>query len=141
MIRAIALSGLILAAAGNVAIAGDQGGQGGRRERRHQRVERMADAIQLTDTQRGAIRQLREKEREAGRALHESMKSAALNYRRLRDANNPRADDALEAFSKLRQERAARRLALRAEIETLFTPEQRQKLEEMRKQKGRGRAD
>ena len=140
MIRAIALSSLILVAVGSVAVAGE-GPQGGRRGRRHQRVERMADAIQLTDAQRGAIRQLREKERIAGRALHESMKSAALNYRQLRDAKNPRADDALAAFSKLREERAARRLALRAEIETLFTAEQRQKLEEMRQQKDRSRGD
>ena len=139
MIREIMLGASLVMFAGAAPLAGDVNGQGQVRGDRGSRHERMADALGLTDGQRDQISSLRDRERGRGVELHERMKIAALDHRRLRDANDSRADQALAKLRLLREEKQARRLALRADIDQLLTPQQREKRQQMR-EKGRDRA-
>jgi Spy/CpxP family protein refolding chaperone len=88
--------------------------------------------VELSDQQQNGIREIRERERPALRALHDRIGAAALEYRRLADAGDAGAGRALERVRDLRDQMAARRAALRAEVGNVLSAEQREQMEQCR---------
>ena len=127
MFREIIVAGLIMASAGgSVALA--HGGRGHRGDRAG--MSRALEQLDLSEAQKQQIRTLMENERNANQGLREQTRAKAREYRELREANDPRADSVKVELDALRDQFKARHEAVRAEINNLLTPEQRQKLEE-----------
>lgn len=105
--------------------------------RRHH-AQRMSECLQISPEQKDAMRELRQREREASRPIREELKNAALEYKALSDKNDPEAGAQLARIRDIRDELAARRLAVRAEVERVLTPEQRERAEQCRAER-RGR--
>lgn len=110
-------------------------GKAQRRMDRREAVARIAEKLELTPAQIGAIREIRESQRAKQLELRDQMKSAAVEYRNLRGAGNPNADRAMDRLRELRDETRARRLAGRADIEQILTPEQREKIRQRRERR------
>jgi Spy/CpxP family protein refolding chaperone len=132
MVKRTLTATLILAAFAVVAFAGPGEGRMDRRERG------LARCIDLSDSQKDAIRSLREQERVASQPIRDELQATAREYKRLADKDDPAAASLLAKIHNLRDQLAARRIALRAEIEDVFTPQQRAQIEQCREER-RGR--
>jgi len=133
MLKELLIVGSVLVV-GAASVAAHPGGRGvHRRGERHQSLERIAERLELSPSQLDAVRALREGNRESRRALREQLKAAAVQYRDLRESDDPRATEALSRLRELREELMAERIAARADFEKILTPEQREKIEQRRR--------
>lgn len=94
--------------------------------------------LDLTEEQQKSLDQLRQAQQKSMQGLREELQAKAVELRNLTDANDPRAEQAREQFREIREEMQARRLAHRADVQKILTPEQQKKLEELRAER-RGR--
>jgi Spy/CpxP family protein refolding chaperone len=92
----------------------------------------LMEKLELTDAQKKDIGELREKQQTAMQSLREQMQKMAVEFRDLRDANDPRAEAVREQMQTLREEMQARRMAHHVDVEKLLTPEQKKELDELR---------
>lgn len=121
----LALAALPMAAQAGPAAPGGRG----------PRVERMARALSLTEAQKTSIKAIREKRRPDLLVHRDAARQAQMALRAaLQDANTPEAQlRALhEKASSARFEMMLARRAVRQEVSTVLTPEQRAKASEMR---------
>lgn len=129
MFRKTAMFAAIAIVAASVAVAhpqrGGQCGEGGR-------GAMLMEKLDLTDAQKKDIGELREKQQAAMQSLREQMQKMAVEFRDLRDANDPRAEAMREEMRTLREEMQARRMAHHADVEKLLTPEQKKELDQLR---------
>jgi Spy/CpxP family protein refolding chaperone len=135
MLKKTALIAAIAIVAASAAVAHPHRGRDGReacegREgARRMMIERKLD---LTDTQKKEIEALREKQRESMQSLRGEMQKKAVAFRDLRDANDARAVAVRDEMRAIREEMEARRLAHRADVEKLLSPEQRKELDDLK---------
>jgi Spy/CpxP family protein refolding chaperone len=105
------------------------------RPRAAQRQEKVAQALHLSEAQRGQIKQIRAKHKEslktkhaavrdARQTLHKAMQDPKANEADLRKLHTQVADLRFDLLLELR--------ALRGEVGTVLTPEQREKAAELR---------
>lgn len=135
MLKEIVIAGTVMAL-GATAVAAHPGArQAHRRMHAVQSVERIAEWLELTPQQVDSLKALREARREERRQHRERLRAAAVEYRDLRNAGSPDAGRALENFRALRDEGLALRLAGRADIERILTPEQREKSQQRRQRR------
>jgi len=99
-----------------------------------QAIRRAFAQLDLTEAQRNSIRAIRERDTDGFRSLHNELRQKGRLYRQLRKANDPQADSLKAEIKQLRAETKIRREAMRAEVRSLLTSSQRQKLDEMKQQ-------
>jgi Spy/CpxP family protein refolding chaperone len=135
-IAIITLSTLLFTSAGAAVAFGGPKGHGGCD--RGGRGEPMSSALMqidnLTEDQKGAIKDIRKTSRDAMRDLRDEMRD---NRRDLRDAMEDEADlGTIRSLAKKQGDQVARMIVLRAEVRnkvnTVLTEEQRQQLKDMR---------
>lgn len=100
--------------------------------RKGTRARIAAERLDLTEAQREQIRAIRQRDREQVRSLRDEMGELAVEYRRLRERRDPRAEEMRRQLQSMKEEISILRLATRAETASVLTPEQRQRLEGMR---------
>jgi periplasmic protein CpxP/Spy len=93
---------------------------------------RMFAALDLTEGQKAQIAILREQAREETAAMHEQMRELTRTWWEMRRTGDPKAEEVRAEVRNLREEIWLRHAGTRAEIESILTPEQREKLEQMR---------
>ncbi|WP_241696998.1 Spy/CpxP family protein refolding chaperone [Mariprofundus sp. KV] len=106
------------------------------------RAERMAEKLNLSDTQRDQFKQIHEQGRGEGQAIHEAMQKNRDALHKL----DPSAKDYAKQVARLANEKAelvkqmvVHRSEVRAEVHAMLTPEQREKATQMRmERKGKG---
>jgi len=122
------------------------GGPNGERNM-DRRAERMAEKLNLSDTQRDQFKQIHEQGRGEGQAIHEAMQKNRDAMHKL----DPSAKDYAKQVAKLANEQAelvkqmvVHKSEVRAEVHAMLTPEQREKMGQMhmdRKGKGKRSGD
>ncbi|ATX82486.1 protein refolding chaperone Spy/CpxP family [Mariprofundus ferrinatatus] len=120
------------------------GGPGGEKSM-ERRVERMAEKLDLSDSQRNQFKQIHEENRAEGRALHDAMHKNRQALRSL----DPSAKDYSKQVARLASEKAEltrqmviHRSEVRAEVHAMLTPEQQEKARQMKMdRKGKRFAD
>lgn len=139
MLREVIAATLIMATA--AASAAYAEGQRNRGPRGHggPRVGAALRHLDLSDSQREAVRQLMEREREASEPLREQLRAKVREFRELRQANDPRAESLKAELESFHDQFGTRRELLRAEIDRILTPEQKQQLQEMKDRRCRDR--
>jgi len=96
------------------------------------RAAKMAEKLGLSAEQQTAIEAIRDRERAKFEAIHEQIGAKAVQYAKLRDANDPTAAKVKDEIKALREEMQIRRVAMRAEIDNVLTPEQLDQVKQMR---------
>jgi Spy/CpxP family protein refolding chaperone len=122
--------------AGTIALAQPTGPRG---QQKNDRGAKMAATLGLTAEQQSAIDGIRDRERTRLGAIHDQIKAKAVQYAALRDANDPAADGVRAEIKALRDDMQLRRIAMRAEIDDVLTPAQRDQMKTMAKERGRQR--
>lgn len=136
--KALAISGLVILAA--TAVEAGTHGRGharhgkGHGERQAMMKHRMAEKLNLTQEQREAIRAIRERAREETADLRSSLRERSKELRQLQ-RDDPRAAQLRSDVQALREQMQQRHEAVRAEVERLLTPEQKQQLEQWKEQR------
>jgi Spy/CpxP family protein refolding chaperone len=137
-ITALALAGTMAFAAGPG--EGQRRGERSGREDRGDRMARMAEELQLSDAQVDAIKQMRQAEMEQRRAHREQSQSLAKQWVELKDKGDTKGAEKLRAqLSAMKEEAQIRRLAGAGKLESVLTDEQKQKLEQLKSERGQHR--
>ncbi|HXG58442.1 MAG TPA: Spy/CpxP family protein refolding chaperone [Thermoanaerobaculia bacterium] len=126
-IAAVVIAGLVVPAA-----FAHQGWHRGHHGRGSIVMKRMADELGLTEAQRAQIREIRKGEREKNRQLFSDFRAKRRELRQLRRADDPRAGELEAELKAMREQLRAARQATHEKVLGVLTPEQRQKLEQMR---------
>ena len=131
-----------LAALPVVALSGPGRGPMGEGRSLARFVERNAEAIGLDPATRSQIEAIGEREATATRALHDSLRTERKRLRELLEADAPDVSlvtSQADVMGELRTSIQKERLRTLIEIRDLLSPEQEQKLRELRKEKRRDR--
>jgi protein CpxP len=91
--------------------------------------------LDLTDAQRTQVRQLVEQHRAEGRPLMERLRAAADAQRQAMEvvpADEGRIRTAMEELARVQADLAVQRARLQSEIVALLTPEQQERLQQLR---------
>ena len=137
-ITAIAAVALV----GTVAFAGGpgRGGNHGRGGNPQDHMKRMAEDLQLSDAQIDAIKQMRQADRERNQARRDEAQALARQWVALTDKGDTKGAEKLQKqLSSMREETQIRRLAERGKFEEILTPEQKDKLEQLKAERPRMR--
>lgn len=135
-----------VALAGTVALAGGPGR--GEQQGRHggqDRLMRLADELQLTDAQISAMKEMRQADRQRNEARRDEAQTLAKQWVALKDKGDTKGADKIQSqLTSMREEMRIRRLAERGKFEEILTPEQKEKLEQIKAERprmgeGRGR--
>ena len=131
--RILSVATLLVASTAMVAA---QPAEGGRKHGRHR--ERIAATLNLTDSQKEQMKALREKHQAATKDLREQARTLRQQLREAEAAGNTAQIEALSAqhgavMGKLR----VASLAARQDFQQVLTPEQREKLQQHRENRGR----
>ena len=95
----------------------------------------MAQALQLSDSQREKLRDIRERQMRRGIQARADLALARLDLRKLMRADRPELgaiNGQIDRVARIRTELAKARVASMLEARALLTPEQRQKMREFR---------
>lgn len=95
---------------------------------RHHAGGKIFAQLNLSDEQKAQIKAIHEADRQANKALYDSFRTKAAEYRALRKANDPRAAEAKAALQPLADQMKAARQATHEKVLALLTPEQREQL-------------
>jgi Spy/CpxP family protein refolding chaperone len=133
-----------LALVGTMAFAGGRQGEGrGERQGREgqgDRLARMAEQLQLSDAQVDAIKKMRQADMEQNRARRQQAQSLAKQWVKLKDKGDVKGAEKLRTqLSTMKEEAQIRRLAERGKFEDVLTDEQKQKLEQLKSERGERR--
>ncbi len=137
MIRKTLIAMTATALAASLALAGPHEGRNS--GQRQDRMKKLAEELQLSDAQMDAMRSMRQANMEKNRALREQSQGLAEQYVALRDKNDPKADEVRAQLSSLREEMRIRKLASRGQFEQILTPEQKDKFEQLKLNRGQRR--
>jgi Spy/CpxP family protein refolding chaperone len=117
-----------------VAFANNQGFGGHKHS-----MEKFSEKLGLTDAQKQQIRDIRQADRQANKALFEQFRTKRQEYRSLRQANDPNAENVKAELKALGQQLRAARKATRDKIyDTVLTAEQRTQIDTWRSQRHNG---
>ncbi|MGK2855959.1 MAG: Spy/CpxP family protein refolding chaperone [Thermoanaerobaculia bacterium] len=136
-IAAVALAGTV-ALAGGPGRGGHHGNQGGQ-----DRMKRMAEQLQLSDAQIDAMKQMRQADRQRNKAHRDEAQAIAKQWVALKDKGDTKGAEKLhQQLTTMREEMRIRRLAESGKFKEVLTPEQQEKLEQLkaeRPMRGEGR--
>ena len=105
----------------------------------HKAMGKFAEKLGLTDAQKQQIRDIRQADREANKALFEQFRTKRQEYRSLRQANDPNAENVKAELKALGQQLRAAHKATRDKIyNTVLTTEQRAQIDTWRSQRKDG---
>ena len=107
---------------------------------RHHSMAKFAEKLGLTDAQKQQIKDIRQADRQANKALFEQFRAKRQEYRTLRQNNDPNADNVKTELKSLHQQLRAAKKATRDKIyNTVLTPEQRTQIDTWRAQRQNGK--
>ncbi len=129
---------LAMAATASMAFAGP-GAHGSRHGDGAAHMERFAQKLGLTDAQKEQIKQIHQADFEKNKQLYTDFRSKRQEYRQLKQANDPRADEVKGQLQAMKDQVQAARKATHEQILNVLTPEQRQQLEQWRAERGQRR--
>ncbi|MFA6955411.1 MAG: Spy/CpxP family protein refolding chaperone [Thermoanaerobaculia bacterium] len=126
---------------GTMAFAGGGQGEGrGERQGRGDRMARMAEELNLSDAQVDAIKKMRQADMEQNRARRQQAQALAKQWVELKDKGDTKGAEKLRTqLSTMKEEAQIRRLAERGKFEEILTDEQKQKLEQLKSERGQRR--
>lgn len=131
-IAAVALVGTV-ALAGGPGRGGHHGKQGGQ-----DRMKRMAEELQLSDAQIDAMKQMRQADRQRNEARRDEAQALAKQWVALEDKGDTKGADRIQSqLTSMREEMHIRRLAERGKFQEILTPEQKEKLEQIKAERPR----
>jgi Spy/CpxP family protein refolding chaperone len=139
-LRVVTLSAVVATLlAGGVSLYAQDPGAGGPRGRGRGGFGHPAGiglrALDLTDAQRQQVRQMMEQHREQNRALFERVRKAEAARQQAVEAipvNEAQIRSAMQELGEAQTEMAIQQARLNSEIQTLLTPEQQKKAQELR---------
>lgn len=133
-IAAVALVGTV-ALAGGPGRGGHHGKQGGQ-----DRMKRMAEELQLSDAQIDAMKQMRQADRQRNQARRDEAQTLAKQWVALTDKGDAKGADRIQSqLTSMREEMNIRRLAERGKFQEILTPEQKEKFEQLKAERGQKR--
>jgi Spy/CpxP family protein refolding chaperone len=100
---------------------------------------RIAAKLNLTDAQKQQLKDIRTASREQNHQLYADFHAKLQEFRALKQANDPKADDVKAELKAMRPQMEAARNASRDAMRNLLTPEQRDQLKAARQSHGFGR--
>ena len=132
---------VVIVLAGSLAIAAPNGGKGGRHGKRGFGFsEKMAEKLDLTDTQKQQIRDLQASFREQNKAFFESARETREEFRAAKEANDTAKLEALKpALQSQHAQMKQLRDAQHQRVLSILTADQRAKLEAMKAERGNRR--
>src|SRR3954451_16711863 len=89
---------------------------------------RIAAPLNLTDAQKQQLKDIRTAEHQRNQQLYADFRSKLQEFRALKQANDPRADDVKAELKAMRPQMEAARKASREAMLNILTPEQRNQL-------------
>ena len=103
---------------------------------RHHRMAKFAEKLGLTDAQKQQIKDIRQADRQANKALFEQFRAKRQELRTLRQNNDPNAESVKAELKSLHQQlRAAKKATHEKIYNTVLTPEQRAQIDAWRAQR------
>jgi periplasmic protein CpxP/Spy len=103
---------------------------------RHHSMAKFAQKLGLTDAQKQQIRDIHQADREANKALFQQFRAKRQEYRSLRQANDPNAENVKAELKAIGQQLRAAKKATRDKIyDTVLTAEQRAQIDTWRSQR------
>ena len=133
-IAAVALVGTV-ALAGGPGRGDHHGKQGGQ-----DRMKRMAEELHLSDAQIDAMKQMRQAGRQRNEARRDEAQALAKQWVALEDKGDTKGADRIQSqLTSMREEMHIRRLAERGKFQEILTPEQKEKLEQIKAGRGQKR--
>jgi Spy/CpxP family protein refolding chaperone len=100
---------------------------------------RIAAKLNLTDAQRQQLKDIHTASREQNQQLYAAFHAKLQEFRALKQANDPKADDMKAELKAMRPQMEAARQARREAMLNILTPEQRDQLNAARQSRGFGR--
>jgi len=97
---------------------------------------RMAAKLNLTDAQKQQLKDIRTADRQSNQQLYADFRAKLQEFRSLKKANDPKADDVKAELKSLRPQMEAARKASREAMLNVLTPEQRDQLKAGRQARG-----
>lgn len=105
---------------------------------RHARADGFASQLDLTDAQRQQMKDIRTASREQNKQLYADYRAKQQQFRALKQANDPSADDIKAELETMRPQIRAARKASRDAMRNVLTPEQLAQLKAARQAGGFG---
>ena len=103
---------------------------------RHHSMAKFAEKLGLTDAQKQQIKDIRQADRQANKALFEQFRAKRQELRTLRQNNDPNVESVKAEVKSLHQQLRAAKKATRDKIySTVLTPEQRAQIDTWRSQR------
>jgi Spy/CpxP family protein refolding chaperone len=100
---------------------------------RHHSMAKFAEKLGLTDAQKQQIKEIRQADRQANKALFEQFRAKRQELRTLRQNNDPNAESVKAELKSLHQQLRAAHKATRDKIyDTVLTAEQRAQIDTWR---------
>ena len=107
---------------------------------RHHGMAKFAEKLGLTDAQKQQIKDIRQADREANKALFQQFRAKRQEYRTLRENNDPNAENVKVELKSLHQQLRAAQKATREKIyNTVLTADQRAQIDTWRSQRQNGK--
>jgi Spy/CpxP family protein refolding chaperone len=107
---------------------------------RHHRMSKFAEKLGLTDAQKQQVKDIRQADREANKALFQQFRAKRQEYRTLRENNDPNAENVKAELKSLHQQLHAVQKATRDKIyNTVLTADQRAQIDTWRSQRKNGK--
>jgi len=97
---------------------------------------RLAAKLNLTDAQKQQMKDIRTADRQSNQQLYADFHAKLQEFRSLKQANDPKADDVKAELKSMRPQMEAARKASRDAMLNILTPEQRDQLKAARKSHG-----
>jgi Spy/CpxP family protein refolding chaperone len=97
---------------------------------------RIAATLNLTDAQKQQLKDIRTADHERNQQLYADFRANLQQFRALKQANDPKADDVKAELKSMRPQIAAARKASREAMLNILTPEQRDQLNAARQSRG-----
>ncbi|HEY2091375.1 MAG TPA: Spy/CpxP family protein refolding chaperone [Thermoanaerobaculia bacterium] len=107
---------------------------------RHHHMAKFAEKLGLTDAQKQQAKDIRQADHAANKALFEQFRAKRHEYRAMKKANDPNAENAKAELKSLHQQLREAHKATRDKIyNTVLTPEQRAQIDAWRAQRQDGK--
>jgi len=103
---------------------------------RHHSMAKFAEKLGLTDAQKQQVKEIRQADRQANKALFEQFRTKRQELRTLRQNNDPNVESVKAELKSIHQQLRAAHKATRDKIyDTVLTPEQRAQVDTWRSQR------
>ena len=101
-------------------------------------MKRMAEELQLSDAQIDAMKQMRQADRQRNEARRDEAQALAKQWVALEDKGDTKGADRIQSqLTSMREEMHIRRLAARGKFKEILTPQQKEKLEQIKAERPR----